>query len=257
VPDEDDHRDLDTTPAEDTGTLSRIDGLASHNFSEAAHGVETIINQLVRISISIHRSGTRARLERADQTFKADRHGELRDHLSLLIHANTFTHQEKEGGNIHFGISSRILSDIQLRLIDTNLRRRHRFLYAQKRLKKYEEGSESRLHRKLRQQKKQSESPSKLLTISRGEDVGEHDGPHSSSPEDHHAPHTETSTVPTALDGPIQIPEGNQLSMTVASSTSAKVVYPRALKIPGRDLFTCPCCCQSLPIYICSGARWR
>ena len=256
MPDEDNHT-ASQTLVEDNGTPSSIDNLPSHNFREAAHGVETIINQLVRISISIHRSGTRARLERADQTFKADRHDELRDHLSLLIHANTFTYQEKEGGNIHFDISSRSLTEIQLRLIDTNLRRRHRFLYAQKRLKKYEDGGESRLRREKRQQKKQSELSSQVVTISKGEDVGEHGGPHSSSPEDHHTPHTETSTVPTALDGPIQIPEGNQLSMTVASSTSAKVDYPRALKFPGRDVFTCPCCSQSLPIHICSGGRWR
>ncbi|KAG0648343.1 hypothetical protein D0Z07_5176 [Hyphodiscus hymeniophilus] len=138
---------------EDEVTVPAIGRCTSNDLSESMNGVETIINQLVRISVAIHRSGNAARLDRADQTYKADRHSELRDHLLLLIYANTLSLQEKKAGNINFDVSSQNFTEIQLRLIDGNLRRRHRYLYAQKRLKKYGEEKDSQFHGQKNQPK--------------------------------------------------------------------------------------------------------
>lgn len=69
---------------------------------------------------------------------------------------------------------------------------------------------------------------------------------------------TVTSTSPTAPGGPIIIPHGSQPSMTVAYSTGAKVVYPRAPSVQeGQNLFRCPCCYLSLPMSFSAGAKWR
>lgn len=235
-----------------------IDELSSAKLSKEIDGVEVMINQLVRISIAIHRSGARARLERADQSFQANRHSELRDHLALLISANTLTQEEKEAGNSSLDLDSKSLTDIQLRLIDANLRRRHRFLYAQRRLRKQEE-DDARQHVEPRQKQAQTALANKASHEHPSPNSREEGKPGalSKSEKDRSAPLTETNSALTALDGPIEMPMDGQLSTMVPSSTSAKVVYPQISKNPGAELFTCPCCCQSLPIYISSGPKWR
>jgi hypothetical protein len=238
-----------------------MDELTWAKLSREIGGVETMIDQLVRISIAIHRGGARARLEKADQTFIADRHGQLRDHLSLLIYANTLTREEKEAGKNYLDLRSISLTDIQSRLIDANLRRRHRFLYSQRRLRKQEKDN-SRHHKEQQQTAARTGLTNRadqdgLSPGSGGEETPQQHETLSKSDKDHPASSTEKNSALTSLDGPIEIPMDGQLSMMVPSSTSAKVVYPRALKIPGLDLFTCPCCCQSLPIYISSGLKWR
>ncbi|KAK4200418.1 hypothetical protein QBC40DRAFT_174072 [Triangularia verruculosa] len=67
-----------------------------------------------------------------------------------------------------------------------------------------------------------------------------------------------TSTVPTAIQGPIQIPQGGQSSITAASSTSSKVVYPKPPKVSEDAMFfRCPCCFQTLPVTSTQHSRWR
>jgi hypothetical protein len=67
-----------------------------------------------------------------------------------------------------------------------------------------------------------------------------------------------TSSVPTALEGPIDISQGSQPSMIAPSSTSFKVFYPAAPKLKdGQWFFQCPCCYQTLPSSAARGPRWR
>lgn len=226
---------------------------------EELGGVELLITQLVRISIAIHRSGARARLERADQTFSANRHLELRDHLYLLIYTNTLPRAKIASGNIHLGRNSKDFTSIQLRLVDANLRRRHRFLYAQRRFRNQEEDQPKHKEQKNRAAKKEKDnnlSHGGSNLISRG-DVNQQHGAPPQAQKDESASLTEASSYLTAIDGPIEIPMGGQLSMMAPSSTSAKIEYPRALKVTGQELFVCPCCCQSLPVSISSGPQWR
>jgi len=224
-----------------------------------------MINQLVRISIAIHRSGVRARLGKADQTFNANRHCELRDHLYILIHASTLSHDDRIAGKDCVAIKPDSLTGIQIRLIEANLRRRHRFLYAQRHSRHQRMNHPSEIRERKHHQQQQTEVQSVFTTSVdlTGPDPkssgGEKPRRHTvhSKPKDKCPSTTETASSLTAFDGPIKIPMGEQLSTTAPSSTCEKIIYPRARTVPGQDLFTCPCCCQSLPVHISSGSRWR
>lgn len=106
----------------------------------AVQDVDSILEQLASLAVAIRRSGSNSRMQKADRTFDPNKHQELRNHLTLLI---TFespkkiemlrtgtcaTHREPNppttGLDLHLDV-------VQTRLINTNLRRRHRFLYAQ------------------------------------------------------------------------------------------------------------------------------
>ncbi|KAM3425902.1 hypothetical protein NHJ13734_009824 [Beauveria thailandica] len=101
----------------------------SRSLEDSKSDVEATMEQLVRISVAIRRSGVQARLERADNTFSPDRHGELRNHLFALIRTGNLTREKKQGPpNTWLDSAAPALTEIQERLIEVNLKRRHRFL---------------------------------------------------------------------------------------------------------------------------------
>ncbi|KAM3440296.1 hypothetical protein MY4824_002285 [Beauveria thailandica] len=106
----------------------------SRSLEDSKSDVEAIMEQLVRISTAIRRSGVQTRLERADNTFSPDRHGELTNHLVALIRTGNLTREKKQGPpNTWLDSAAPALTEIQERLIEVNLKRRHRFLYANRR----------------------------------------------------------------------------------------------------------------------------
>ncbi|KAL4804113.1 hypothetical protein BDV18DRAFT_162522 [Aspergillus unguis] len=178
---------------------------------------EGIINQLIRISIAVRRAAE-SRLEGCAEH-------------------NPFSFQPTE---------------VQSRLIRANLRRRHRFLYAEKRWKKQggerntamaEEGllcsGPQRKEQAVTEAKTHKDEPTWSRSV-----MGPAPAP--------------TSTAPTTIQEPVVVPESSQPSMTLASTTRAKVSYPSAPEIPdGHQAFTCPCCYLSLPVSLSEGRKWR
>jgi hypothetical protein len=241
------------------------DGSRENSLAEALENVDSIIRQLIRISIAIRKSGADARLERADNSFDPSRHVELRLHLSVLILIWSLLKKDPEAGNSQLDVSSPALSPIQERLVDANLRRRHRFLYARRRWSKQ---MQERGDRRTGTPSHSVDPPTlPLISSDAGQDadqsherVGrpETDQPLVFIQDGFQRTGNNTSTTPTALEGPIIIPPGSQPSLTVASSTSSRVVYPRPPKIQdGQNVFRCPCCYQSLPVGYSRGTRWR
>ncbi|KAL7908138.1 hypothetical protein GGI35DRAFT_54686 [Trichoderma velutinum] len=85
------------------------------SFSKAMKDVDVILNQLARIAVVIRRSGTRSRLQKADRMFNPKDYQELNTHLTSVILSR----------------APSALSFVQSQLINGNLKRRHRFVYAQ------------------------------------------------------------------------------------------------------------------------------
>ncbi|KAL6851298.1 hypothetical protein ACO1O0_008426 [Amphichorda felina] len=98
---------------------------------EAKAEVEQIIDHLTRLAIAIRKSGSNSRAHKADKLFKPERHQRLRDHLNLIV----LTRGTKEGRD-DYGIAVDSLTNVQERLIMANLRRRNRYLYAQRHARK-------------------------------------------------------------------------------------------------------------------------
>lgn len=237
------------TSSQDTSDIH----IEERSLTDAKDDVEAILDQLVRISIAIRRSGTQARLERADKTFIPDRHQELKDLLSLLVFANNLTREDKIDANINMDVTALTLSPIQERLIEANLRRRHRFLFA---------------HRRWTKSSREREPMSRnIILADRSDRLTEPNYSVNASlrtptkalePSAENPAPTITSTAPTTLVEPIEISPNSQPSMTAVSSTSLKVIYPKPPEVlQGQNLFRCPCCYQSLPIAVTAKRNWR
>ncbi|KAK4159908.1 hypothetical protein QBC43DRAFT_121465 [Cladorrhinum sp. PSN259] len=241
-----------------TRCLSQTSEFAAHqdertDLSETFEDVEDIMAQLVRISAAIRGAGIRARFERADDSFNLDRHIELKEYLEFLVLVASLDQVQKEQGNIDIILSGEI-TDIAQRLVLANLIRRHRYLYARRRWTK---------------QAAQPETPTKPWIVPVAATLPEQVQPPpmptaipgnegSESKPRVSEPSIITSTVPTAIQGPIQIPEGRQSSITAASSTSSRVVYPKPPKVSQDAMFfRCPCCFQTLPVAFTQHFRWR
>ncbi|KAK0647028.1 hypothetical protein B0T16DRAFT_414599 [Cercophora newfieldiana] len=223
---------------------------------------ENILVQLAKISAAIRRAGNHARLERADASFQAERHVELKQHLEFLVH---IAQDGRDLGRLdtHFAPTGG-LADVAKRLISANLIRRHRFLYAQRRWGK------QAAERKTAEVLPSGESQAQLVVKSQKLPMLDRilnrpgfisrdttPGPQPTCPATG-APSVITSTVPTAVQGPIHIPQGSRVSTVAPSSTTSKVVYPKPPRSEeGAMFFRCPCCYQTLPVTFKSRARWR
>lgn len=108
------------------------------DYHKAIQNVETAIENLALLCADVCRIGQASRNRRADQTFNPDHHKELRKHLEcviLLRPTEEALFHQAENGEYVAKLDNCKLSAIQKRLIEANLRRRHRFLFAQKRPK--------------------------------------------------------------------------------------------------------------------------
>lgn len=222
--------------------------------SSTMKDVEDSLNQLIRLTTAIRKAGIRSRFQKADSSIDPNdpRIRSLRRHLECLVlvypeeHGSSYSSEQQ--------LDTARLTPIQLRLIDANLRRRNRFLYAQKHAQKLEMDSE-----------KPENMPSETFTLVKqvpSLDVGEAGNP---SQEEKivtkDSRQVQSTTTATLVDEPIVIPpkEVVRSTTTVVSVTSSRISYPRPPP-PIKDnqaYFTCPCCCLSLPIATARGNQWK
>ncbi len=69
-----------------------------------------------------------------------------------------------------------------------------------------------------------------------------------------------TETAASALSESFVLQDGPaaQAATTQVSTTAARLAYPRAPLVDDeKDFFKCPCCCQTLPVMMSKGNRWR
>ncbi|KAJ5564558.1 hypothetical protein N7513_000800 [Penicillium frequentans] len=227
---------------------------------EVLEKIGSILRDLIAIGVAIRRSGRKFRLQKADASFdhNRDKYRDLQAHLAILVTSSpsegprTLDYQDKSDPSQ--------LSPIQHRLVEANLRRRHRFLEMQRHSHLLKDPMESPLW----------ENIGHILTTM---------GPRSSqkvsdisSVEPGHTKSTPTSMAQsnsmTVVETIASIPEtgfrglqrGGRIGSTVTRITAitAAARYPRAKLSNSEQLsFKCPCCCHAIPIQEAEGNRFK
>ncbi|RWA09597.1 hypothetical protein EKO27_g5509 [Xylaria grammica] len=109
---------------------------------ESIRNLDSAIGNLALIGVAIRRTGKASRNRRADLTFDPDEHPDFRTHLEcivLLRPTEAALFHQNENGDFVADLDPSKLSPLQNRLVDANLRRRHKFNIAQKKSKHQKE----------------------------------------------------------------------------------------------------------------------
>ncbi|KAI3048308.1 hypothetical protein CBS147352_6322 [Aspergillus niger] len=238
----------------ETGTDGHTDTL-----DQAMQDVKSIIGQLSRITTSIRKAGTNARIQKADASYDPD-HPQvkaLKIHLELLLLS-----RPTNNGTLRVLISShgvvltspvdetivtdsRSLTVIQQRLIEANLKRRNRFLYAQRHAIKLSD---------------RDPTVSTLIQTPRKAPLPPGANPFARSTEEPERTTVHSTTTATEVQDPIPLPTrpSAQPATTVISAISSRVTYPKSPKLrPDQNVFYCPCCCQTLLASMSRGSQWK
>ena len=228
--------------------------------AEATKNAESIFDQLARLAVAIRRSGTSSRLHKADGSFDPSNHEDLQKHLI------------PRDSTVNFSLDAESLSLVQKRLIRANLKRRNRFVYAQRHAEKLEARPMGSTQISIPNQEvvssamegpKPADNEGHAQRTVESTEVGQKPVGHGKSQIT--APHaaevtdTTASAVGTAsLADPTKISTPSQQAKTEVSTTGSRLNYPRPPRVEaGRKSFKCPCCCQTLPKLFAEGRRWR
>ncbi|KAJ4024603.1 WD repeat-containing protein 88 [Fusarium irregulare] len=222
---------------------------SSSPLGKAKETVNSILDLLVRIAITIRRSGTQSRLRKADRKFKIEDHEDLQRHLVVVMLSQgpfssdyTFSTERTDASKI---------TPIQWRLINCNLKRRNRFLYAQKHSDALDTPSSSTVP--------SSETPKPEIQDLPARPLG-------STPVQ--KPSTKSVAMATSASGITDLPAvlpalpkgpvSSHATRTNLSTTVIKLPYPHPPKVDEDAMvFSCPCCCQTLPVAMLEMSRWK
>lgn len=235
---------------------------SSSALAEAMGDTEDILDQLIRLGLAIRKSGTNARLRKADSSFRQEEYEPLRNYLRLALLIQRSSSPENQNKTTDERLKVLTARDSgssseQDHFISANLRRRHRFVYARQHQRKLE-GS---LHISIVQDSKltartpniaKTATPSqaaskKLKVVETTRDACATGDP------------AMTVTTASAVEGDVlKAAAAFSQAASRVSVTTAKLSYPPPPPIPdGVRSFKCPCCCQALPIMFKEKARWR
>lgn len=249
------------SPWSDQSSLdSTWDDLDDHDngrLAEIMMSVESTLDQLNNLSLTVRRAGSQLRRQKADSRFKRSDHSGLETFLKFWVLACTSTKASPLDPSAE---DRHRLSPIQLRLIETNLIRRNRFLYAQRHSK--------RLHRN--RQILQTEHLPAVPTTEPGDIVPLYENAQPKlSPHQHGfpvagqhpgvplGPAADNSTA-TQLETGTEILRDTKGRDSQITSTALRVRYPNPPRThSAARFFKCPCCCQTLDRGFSLGSRWR
>lgn len=263
----------DSSTESDSDSEDELPPLTEHSlFQVAKTEVAQVIDHLARLSVAIRKSGTKSRSHKADRRFDPEAHSGLRRHLNFVVLA-----KGSEEGRTSYDVDPNSLTPVQERLILANLRRRNRFLYAQRHSRK--------LALEAPTDDAQPEVPLEgdwpvLVETNEGEEEAKEDRNEEPLPMSSEAvtdlpslpiaePQVEpqapvlTATSASAATQPIDPVfvhnvTPSQVAKTNITATTAKVTYPRPpLVLEGMRYFKCPCCCQALPEMYLQSSLWK
>lgn len=204
--------------------------------------IESMLHQLGRIAVLIRQSGSRSRLEKADRRFDPNDHHDFRSFLAAVILSSS------PKPTSHLDLSK--LTDVQSRLIANNMKRRNRFLYAQKHAEHLEVDSTP--------EKWKDADKSGQQQLTRAEATIPDAQPIVAKHINKKAETVTTATIVEELSVPTLARTPSGVATTQMSRTGRTLVYPRPPQLKqGREVFWCPCCCQVLPAMFREKNRWR
>lgn len=249
------------SPWSDQSSLdSTLNDLGNHGKSRLAEvmmSVDSTLDQLNNLSLAVRRAGSKLRLQKADSRFKRSDHSSLEMFLKFWVLTFTSTR------NIPLGPSTNNrerLSPIQLRLIETNLIRRNRFLHAQRHSKRLLRNRQTLLTETL--QGLTTAEPCDTLPLYENAQPEalprRHDIPTARQLSDGPLSPAADNSPATRLESATDILRETKGRDSQLTSTALRVRYPNPPKTQsGTKFFKCPCCCQTLDRGFSLNSRWR
>lgn len=239
--------------------IAAIEGGDKDMIGEARQGIDEITDNLAWTGSAIRRSGTKTRLQKADTFFEHDMAGkdkpqgdQLRTHLICIIKSRPTPSATSEDYIRDF--RSMELQEIQNRLVEANLRRWHRFRYAQRHsdiLRASRAAQNMPLHAlpegsALDSTAEPTDDPTPRINTAFAKQRNKvNDGGETGST---------AGLSATAFGSEIQELEGRytrpaKSTMTRISTITGSARFPKAKKSQAqRKTLLCPCCCQALPL---------
>ncbi|EGR50163.1 uncharacterized protein TRIREDRAFT_105458, partial [Trichoderma reesei QM6a] len=124
--------DEDDSDSDDFLPVAAEQPLSTNSLLESnMQDVGMLLKQLANIAVVVRKSGKGSRLQRADQQFKPEEHKDLQAHLTTMMLLNNIE-QRSDLHSVNGTFDPSNLGEIQERIIQCNLKRRNRFLYAQR-----------------------------------------------------------------------------------------------------------------------------
>lgn len=216
--------------------------------------VEDSLTQLSKITGVIRKVGVSSKVQKADRTFdpQTARIRSLRRHLETVLLAHPDEHGCSDS-SIQ-AIDSARLSRIQSRLIDANLRRRHRFNYAQQHFQQLGNGSELTKPTPPETTAVESRPPGTDV-----ENAGSFlESEKSASNQEITTPSTIPAIAANQQSEAYPDPPGWPANDATMSLTDFQINYPNPPSLDeGQITFMCPCCCQRLPVAESQHEKWK
>ncbi|KID65937.1 hypothetical protein MAN_05596, partial [Metarhizium hybridum] len=135
---DEDNSDLPSSESGDEDGSTSASDKDMSPLGSAKSEADELLRQLRELTVAMKKSKPNPRLQKADTTFQPTEHGELRDYLARIVLAQGF-----EKGQQRCDVGHKSLTPVQDRLIMANLRRRHRFLFAQRDAGNFESGPQN------------------------------------------------------------------------------------------------------------------
>ncbi|KAL7899213.1 hypothetical protein HDV64DRAFT_222974 [Trichoderma sp. TUCIM 5745] len=261
--------------ASDSSTESDIednldDPHSEVTLKEVMKDVDDILDQLILLGFAIRKSGTVARLRRADSSFKPSENKDLQEHLEFILLNSVARRQKNMKDDVGSTTRGRIqeVTPEQRHLILANLRRRHRFQYARRHQQKLDQLT---TYTPVAKAKIFAQTPEEHqeITPRLNKSPASNDG---KSPPTEDFPSTPSAAMPQNLQVPEMsattpsVAEGDILQMAMPTAAAASRVsvsvatmhYPSPPPVSQKMRgFKCPCCYQTLPEMYKNWSRWR
>lgn len=262
--------------ASDTSTDSSVEDEVDDPHSEVTlkkvmKDIDDILDQLIMLGFAIRKSGTVARLRKADSSFEPNENEDLRNHLEFIL-LNSAAGRQKYGEENLENTTEKKLREVtpeQQHLILANLRRRHRFRYARRHQQKLDHFTMNPLvamSKPLVHTSEEHQGMTPKLNRSPASDDGESlptedfpsTTPSNAPPKNLQGPEM-SATTPSVLEGDIlQIAIPMAAAASRVSVSVATMHYPSPPPISQQMKgFKCPCCYQTLPEMFQNWSRWR
>jgi len=248
---------------------------------EAMEGTEALLDQLANLAVVIRQAGTSSRLQKADRSFNPAKHGNLGILLKVLLQARPErpTSIMNEGpedespakdrnlniGAEYFNVVPDALDRIQDHFVYANLRRRNRFIYAQRHARNLATAKHDGQFEKVVRASSNAVNAEQVIQqhVEGNGETAPIQGRIKSNNEATESVQSRALISKASTFGPAdetkdsRISTPSQQAMTQASHTALKITIPRPRKIrTGLKSFKCPCCCQTLPSSFTERNQW-
>ncbi|KAF5701635.1 ankyrin protein 3 [Fusarium globosum] len=235
--------------------------------------IDDLIDQLIMLGFAIRKSGTAARLQKADKTFNPKQNSNLRTYLESIVLRNTGKRRQDNDfdqglttcDRMHHANALREVTAPQNHLIIANLRRRHRFNYARRhQLDLGQQVAQPIITKSVLSVPGPTQYQSTMTRDPLSQDLDKPtmapmgSATPTGSSEVHEA-RTMSETTASAVEGSIlNLARPSEPATSVMSMSIRKFEYPSPPPVSKfMRGFKCPCCYQTLPEMFHESSRWR